>query len=45
VYRGAAYGAAAVGAAAAGAAYYNSYNNHCYRDAYGSWICPNHYGY
>jgi hypothetical protein len=51
VYRGAAYGAAAVGAAAVGAAaagaYYGGYggyyNNGCYRDAYGQWICPNQY--
>jgi hypothetical protein len=43
-WRGAAYGAAAVGAAAAGAAYYGGYyNNGCYRDSYGSWVCPNQY--
>jgi hypothetical protein len=49
LYRGArraAYDAAAVGAAAAGAyGYYGGYNSGCYRDAYGSWVCPNQYGY
>jgi hypothetical protein len=49
-YRGAAYGAAAVGAAAAGAAAYGAYggyynNGGCYRDGYGSWVCPNQYQY
>ncbi len=41
------YGAAAVGAAAAGAyGYYNnSYNNGCYQDTYGNWVCPNQYPY
>jgi hypothetical protein len=44
-YRGAAIGAAAVGAAAAGAAAYGAYgayggyNNGCYRDAYGNFVC------
>jgi hypothetical protein len=45
-YRGAAYGAAAVGAAAAGAAaygYYNNYNNNCYYDSYGQWVCQPQY--
>jgi hypothetical protein len=46
-----AYGAAAVGAAAAGAyGYYggyhgNYYNNGCYQDAFGYWVCPNQYAY
>jgi hypothetical protein len=49
-YRGAAYGAAAVGAAAVGAAAYGAYggyynNGGCYRDGYGSWVCPNQYQY
>jgi hypothetical protein len=44
-WRGPAYGAAAVGAAAAGAAYYGGSNNGCYRDPYGSWVCPNQYQY
>jgi hypothetical protein len=48
-YRGVrrgAYGAAAVGAAAVGAyGYYGGYNNGCYRDAYGSVVCPNQYPY
>ena len=42
-WRGAGYGAAAVGAAAVGAGlygYYNNYNNGCYRDTYGNWVCP-----
>jgi len=42
-YRGAAVGAAAVGAAAVGAAAYGAYgygyNNGCYRDAWGRWVC------
>ncbi|MBP0113440.1 MULTISPECIES: hypothetical protein [Bradyrhizobium] len=37
----AAYGAAAVGAAAAGAyGAYGYYNNGCYQDTYGNWVCP-----
>jgi hypothetical protein len=49
-WRGAAWGAAA-GAAALGAygaygAYYgNNYNNGCYQNTYGQWVCPNQYGY
>ena len=41
-YGAAAVGAAAVGAAAAGAyGYYNNnYNNGCYQDTYGNWVCP-----
>jgi hypothetical protein len=42
-WRGAGYGAAAVGAAAVGAGlygYYNNYNNGCYQDTYGNWVCP-----
>jgi hypothetical protein len=46
VYRGAAYGAAAVGAGAAAYGAYGGYNNGgCYRDGYGSWVCPNQYQY
>lgn len=41
--RGAAWGAAAVGAATAGA--YGYYNNSCYYDTYGSWVCPGQYPY
>ena len=46
VYRGAAYGAAA-SAAAAGAYgyYYGSYNNGCYQNSYGAWVCPRQYPY
>jgi hypothetical protein len=47
-WRGAGYGAAAVGAAAVGAGlygYYNNYNNGCYQDTYGNWVCPGQYPY
>jgi len=38
------YGAAAVGAAAATGAY-GYYNNRCYYDTYGNYVCPGQYPY
>jgi hypothetical protein len=25
--------------------YYNNYNNNCYYDTYGNWVCPQQYPY
>ena len=25
--------------------YYNNYNNGCYQDTYGNWVCPGQYPY